>query len=744
MPANANLADQADPMIGRVIAGRHRIIERIGSGSMGHVYRALHLTLQKDVAIKVMKTTKQDELRTTRFVREARTASRLDHRHTVQILDFGEDGDDGLLYLAMEYLEGEDLGQVLERELRLDHERIIDIMMQVLAAVGAAHDHGIIHRDLKPSNIFLTKRTNDDGDLIDFVKVCDFGVAKFIQSTKESLAGTIPGGEVVGTPLYMSPEQAVGDTLDARTDIYSAGLVMYEMITGRPPFMSETAMGVMLKHVQEAPVAPSKLVPNVDPDLESVVGWALVKDRNERCPSAREFRNALREVRTRSGTTRTASTSDPSIDLEKQLRSYVEAMGKPAAATQAAPSPQSLVADLDVGTPVPAPPNAQTADVASPAVDEVSIEALVAEAVDEVQATHEHTPLPASSIVEPLDARRPGSAAERQVYLWEHYGMSAEDYTGPYPFWVRDHREEVIGPISYEDTLKIVQTEATAGHAEHVSIRGESDQWLNAVPFAKLTGQEVLVDHQFSKRTKPKPGAFSGRLGKVSLTSLFARLARERPTGRIIFDLTTNDGETRMEIHLVNGAPTFVYSSEPRLQLPALLVRRDLLREGMLPRFLQMVIAEEKPLEEIVGREANLDMTQYRTIFMRERLCFMFKWQKGTYWLDSETLPARMTPFSTSLMAVLPDVVYRAMSAGNLQHAIRKYLDLPIERSQRFTNGVAAMQLSTAQKSVVRRYLKSSTLREAIPTEPKLEKLYYAMAYILLETELFLKPIGAR
>ncbi len=797
MGLDAQIVDPTPPggseLVGRVIGGRLRVLECIGSGSMGTVYRAHHETLDKDVAIKVLISVgTRDDIRSKRFVREARTASRLDHPNTVRILDFGEDGDDGLLYLAMEYLEGEDLAQILASGAKLDHDRVVDIMAQTLAAVAAAHDHGIIHRDIKPSNIFVTQRRNDDGNFVDFVKVCDFGVAKFLASARDSLGGTAPGAtEVIGTPLYMSPEQAVGDTLDPRTDVYSCAVVLYEMLTGRPPFLGETAMGVMLKHVSEPPTAPSTLVPNIDPDLESVLGWALVKDRDQRCPSAREFRNALRELKNRgTGSVGPASSlrSEPASAIDVQLQAYLQAMSKPGSSDSTPPvgiephpgrpatDPRILVADLTSElTPLPPtiepkpqpPPQGPVIEDPIPIelvedvvpVEEIapgegvdspgdveSMDDLVAAAVGNLSDSRVTAPnVDDQNHVPGLDRRRVSAeVSDRAQYMWNNYGIIFETYHGAYPFYVRDSKGEVMGPCNYPDITKIIQIEAARGNISQVSLCGEKQQWMNAGDFARLTGQEAILESTFDRVSEPPPGPLSGSFRTTSLAALFARVTRERPTGRLVFNLSQHIDETRIEIHLVQGQPTFVYSSEAGLQIPALLVRRDLLREGLIPKFLQMVIQEEIALEQIVGREANLDMRQYRGIFMRERLCYLFRWAQGVFWLDPDSLPARMSPFAHSLMAVLPDVVYRAMSRDALRSAVSPYLNMSIQRSQRFNHGIAAMQLSSAQKSIVRRFLRAKVLGEAVPSEPKLEKLYYAMAYILLETELFLKPIGLR
>jgi serine/threonine protein kinase len=291
--------DQVDPLLGRLIAGKLEVLELLGSGAMGKVFRAHHVALDKPVAIKVLqKMSGAEHQHALRFKAEARAASRLDHPNSVQILDFGEDEKDGLLYIAMEFLEGEDLQSVLAKHRRLEGQRVAWIMAQVCAALGAAHQKGVIHRDMKPGNIMLIKKASEDGAISDFVKVCDFGLAKILDTSGEdSSSGPLTKqGAIFGTPAYMSPEQARGEPLDSRTDLYSVGCVMYKMLVGSTPFQSESATGVLMKHITEPPVPISKLVPSVDRKLEAVVMRAMEKDKNARFPDARSMRNELRRL----------------------------------------------------------------------------------------------------------------------------------------------------------------------------------------------------------------------------------------------------------------------------------------------------------------------------------------------------------------------------------------------------------------------------------------------------------------
>ncbi len=289
-----------DSLLGRQIAGKLELLELLGSGAMGKVYRAHHTGLDKPVAIKVLLRldgAPQQHIR--RFQAEAKAASRIEHPNSVQILDFGE--DQGLLYIAMEYLEGQDLQAVLKQHGSLDTTRICWIMSQVFSALAAGHRRGVIHRDIKPGNIMLTTRYGEDGLIADFVKVCDFGLAKILDNEDENSAPLTKQGAVFGTPAYMSPEQARGEPLDARSDIYSCGVVMYKMITGHTPFRAESPTGVLMKHITEPPPSMADWVPDVNPKLAAVVERTMRKDRTERFQDAREARDALRAILKESG-----------------------------------------------------------------------------------------------------------------------------------------------------------------------------------------------------------------------------------------------------------------------------------------------------------------------------------------------------------------------------------------------------------------------------------------------------------
>ena len=248
---------------------------------MGSVYTAVQDPIDRQVAIKVLRSALAgDELAVRRFEQEARAISKMQHPNTVAIHDFGRTdiGGDECLYIVMEYLRGRTLTRVLRAEGVLAPFRVCRIMRQVCASVADAHDAGIIHRDLKPDNIFLTEVGSDK----DWVKVLDFGVAKLVDA--EGVGTLTETGMIFGTPKYMSPEQADGRPIDHRADIYAIGVVLYELLLGKPPFTADTPVGVLMKHISEPPKPFTEARPDlqVDPSIEALVMRALAKQPDER------------------------------------------------------------------------------------------------------------------------------------------------------------------------------------------------------------------------------------------------------------------------------------------------------------------------------------------------------------------------------------------------------------------------------------------------------------------------------
>ncbi|MCC6527073.1 MAG: protein kinase [Polyangiaceae bacterium] len=279
--------ERAQHLLGQVIDGRYRLERVVGRGGMGTVYACRHVVVGKTFAMKVLRPgVERSEEVLQRFIREAQAANAIESRHICAMTDFGQ-LPTGAFYVVMELLDGMSLTRAL-REQRIGRRDLVRVFVQVADTLDKAHRAGIVHRDLKPDNVVLVADEDDPF----FVKLVDFGIAKMMQARASSLTET---GVVLGTPYYMSPEQARGDALDHRSDIYSLGIVMYRAFTGRLPFVADSAMGVLTRHITEEPALPSRLC-EVEPVTERVILRCMQKRPEARYQSMAEVAAALRTV----------------------------------------------------------------------------------------------------------------------------------------------------------------------------------------------------------------------------------------------------------------------------------------------------------------------------------------------------------------------------------------------------------------------------------------------------------------
>ncbi|GAA1419708.1 Stk1 family PASTA domain-containing Ser/Thr kinase [Streptomyces thermospinosisporus] len=278
---------------GRALAGgRYQLRDLLGQGGMASVHLAYDSVLDRQVAIKTLHTELgREQAFRERFRREAQSVAKLTHTNIVSVFDTGEDELDGMTtpYIVMEYVEGRPLGSVLDEDIRqqgaMPADKALKITADVLAALEISHEMGLVHRDIKPGNVMMTRRG--------VVKVMDFGIARAMQSGVTSMTQT---GMVVGTPQYLSPEQALGRGVDARSDLYSVGIMLFQLVTGRLPFDADSPLAIAYAHVQEEPPVPSSINRSLPPAVDALIARALKKNPNERFPSAEAMRTECLRV----------------------------------------------------------------------------------------------------------------------------------------------------------------------------------------------------------------------------------------------------------------------------------------------------------------------------------------------------------------------------------------------------------------------------------------------------------------
>lgn len=274
-------------LIGSVLADRYEIVDEIGHGALGIVYRARHLVMEKTVAVKVLfEQLDQDENNFLRFQREAQAASSMSHPNIVTVYDFGI-SQNNTPFLVMDYIEGQNVKEVLRKHGRLPVDRSVKIFLQMCSALEHAHSKGILHRDIKPENVVLVKTSWNP----EFVKLVDFGIAKYVNEPSRNAKKLTMEGQVLGTPAYMSPEQIMGGRLDARSDIYCMGVLMYNLISGKLPILGKDSAETMSKHITELPVELADACPEIKIPfrLQRAIMKTLKKHPQDRHQSMREL-----------------------------------------------------------------------------------------------------------------------------------------------------------------------------------------------------------------------------------------------------------------------------------------------------------------------------------------------------------------------------------------------------------------------------------------------------------------------
>lgn len=328
-----------DPLVGTSLANRYQIMARIGRGSIGGIFRAFDSTTERQVAIKVLKKhlIRDEELR-TRFEQEAQALKRMQHKNLIAVRDFGISTSADEPFIVMEYIDGETLASLIGDLTYIPAERLIPIMVQVCDALIHAHSQGILHRDIKPANIMLIDMPRER----DVVKLLDFGLAKIADDALAAGVNSLDTnpGDPIGTPLYMSPEQSRGDKLDARSDVYSMGTVMYECLTGVPPITGAGVVEILKKQVSFNPPSMTAVRPflNIPPELELVVSKCMQKERSERYNNVIELREALLAVQEKLAPARTNGGGTPA----RASGSHATRGARPSGTTPVAAAPHMV------------------------------------------------------------------------------------------------------------------------------------------------------------------------------------------------------------------------------------------------------------------------------------------------------------------------------------------------------------------------------------------------------------------
>jgi len=279
---------QTHNLVGQILDGRYEILEVLGKGGMGVVYRGRHRFLDREVAVKVLRADAAEETRSVaRFLQEAKRTSSLTSPNTVRVTDFGVTSE-GSLYLVMELLVGRSLAAILASERKLDWLRMFGFAVQVCNSLAEAHEKGILHRDIKPDNIFIAT----DAAGRETVKVLDFGISKWAEAN-ESITFT---GTICGTPEYISPEQARGQDVDGKADIYSLGAVLYQALSGQTPFTAESRVTVMMSHIMDKPIPLNELDPSLPQIVSDLVMWTLKKKPGRRPANVAVLRDCLQSM----------------------------------------------------------------------------------------------------------------------------------------------------------------------------------------------------------------------------------------------------------------------------------------------------------------------------------------------------------------------------------------------------------------------------------------------------------------
>lgn len=760
--------------------GKYELLERIGVGGMAEVYRARLPGIagfEKAVVIKRLHPKfAHDPAFVDMFVEEAKLAAQVQHKNVVQVFELGC-LDERDLFMAMEYVPGVDLKHLIWGARYLG-KRVpvwfsVHVLVEVLEGLAFAYDledaagrrRNIVHCDVTPENIFVSRA----GD----IKLGDFGVALDDTRANDPFAG-----QIKGKVPYLAPEQIAGERATAASDVFAAAVVLWESLTHRRLFSGSTPQEVMARICAAPRPPPSRYNPEVSPQLDAFVLRALDPDRRQRPSSARELQEQLLEVQSELGPRVTLGTVrdvlEAMVGPPGQELPWVEVRAKAAEAEAVEAEDDSAFDDDETETEVASRPQPAAAPVANAEDDDPYTYAIIkpkratedipdlpripmpggpakVETNDVVRRGKPELSAPIAapaSLVEtgdllPLRTRTgphrwtrgigalapaetsvfaPGSGADAQ---------GSTPFDGPHPLYVRRSGEEV-GPLSLADAathLRSLPAHALSG----VMISPNRLGWSTAFRLFQTLGEELLPSEGVLPHCE-----FSGTLKGHSLPAICGELVRLKATGRLLLVRLTPTGFDLRELHVKRGLLTDVRSNAGILYAWELFARGF---EADASAAVHLALARHQLATEHLSPAAKTSLRLVRTLTMRRHLEELFTWKNGLFGLDVRAAPSERR--SEPLLPLLPRVVHRARSSGELREALDRMMDLPLERSKNFDSTVGQMALRPSDAARVETFGRGYTLVESLAQcGPGSEKPSMVLAHLLLELGL-LKPAAA-
>jgi serine/threonine-protein kinase len=770
--------------------GKYELLERIGDGGMAEVFRARlpgAAGFEKIVVIKrILPHLARKKQVVEMFLAEARLTAQVQHKNIVQVFELGEEEENGQYFMVLEYIRGTDLRRLIrsatKRRLRIPPWFAMHVMIEVLDGLAYAHEltdddgrpRNIIHRDVSPSNIFISH--------LGETKLGDFGIAK--EKEQSELTKT---GQLKGKVAYMAPEQLLGDPMDQRADVFSAGVVLWECLAQRRLFGGRPDLGAMKMIVTGERPTPSSIMRDVPSALDECVLAALEVTTDKRTQNARDMQSQLLEI----------MHSVHPITKPKEIRLAVDALlGKVKSdAPEFRAEIGSFSQDFETGS-VEGTPSIPSKDLPSdggsndtkvqPTDLDLSFEHghdsrdrlmpvqadqppfafprddTVTEVADtyvksekEAAASGGPKSSPKISFADDPEDPRNWLVASHEVHeqasarvmemaqkQWASYGLDGQTYSGPHPFWLRDIAGKKIGPLSCDQAQGLIRKEAHLRLSANARISADDLSWTDLNTFTRLTGQEGLLYDENARL--PVEGDFVGFLDERNMAWLSGLLTRERLTGRLMVSPEGLRKSIYREVHVIKGAPIYVFANEDALQLPELLAQRQMIRRERIAEAVHTSLAGNRPLEELAAGYAPTQVSspitpaKLRALWMKDRLIDMYTWTAGRF-VFAAVQTEQATPFARSLFSLVPELIHRGFSHELLRSFSLAYMDVRFKGTPKLESEMDELGFSATQKDIAQKLASGKKLSVLIKMRPTEERVHLLVAYVLIETELLVR-----